>query len=261
MQGNVGEFYKNLKMHFGAPKIPDGVEERVFLENFKEDVGGFQQRVYDLAAKKLRTDPDAKRSFPQNGTILSTCKVVAKELSSEGAPTAEARAAKRDASSPEAIKEADDLLLRDRALARQAAREGWILDLHRFCAENNRLPVGCDADGADEMHDLRKQRERVNADFAEIAEHPGGSICVACATGRGGKLQAGSDMWEARCYDCGKVTRCSAYENYTWTLAGKGFAGGHRLRIGLSRLRRAIELSNTKQEKRIRELIGLYDKN
>lgn len=185
MIGNVGEFYKTLKVHFGAPRLPSSatpdeearadVEERqrlaaerleneqIFLRDFKTDFGGFSERVYTLAAQKLRTDPSAKKSFPVNGAILAACQEVQRELAMDGAKPA-ATADRNPEWSPKRIELANRMMHSD--LGRQAAEEGWIVSLHDFCREQARLPNRFEAEKVRSAALARKaERERRELEF------------------------------------------------------------------------------------------------
>lgn len=139
--GNVKLFYDGLRIHFGEPRIPKDTKLDDFIANFIQDLAGFSDRVYDLAAQKLRTDPDATRSFPINGIILRACREVSQHLAAEVQPPS--RNDKNPEWSKEAYAEANQLICSE--IGRRAAAEGWIIGLWDFCRENRRWPNNFEA--------------------------------------------------------------------------------------------------------------------
>jgi hypothetical protein len=138
--GTASDFFQALTRHFDAPKL-DADATRQFLDDFKQDVGGYSDRVYHLAAAKLRTDEEHKgsRKWPGNGTIKAICREVHAQLAAADVAKPAVKD-KRDAWSGEAQRQADRLLLENPALTRMAIAENWLLGLWDFCRAEGRTP-------------------------------------------------------------------------------------------------------------------------
>lgn len=164
MQGDVQSFYSNLRIHFGEPRIPKDANLEDFIKNFAEDLAGYSDNEYFTAAKKLRTDPHASRSFPTNGVILAACREAKREIAVEAVKP---KPAKVDMWCDAAKEQADKLVCSP--LGRQAARDGWILCLWHFCREHGRLPLSCTQDGEDEIFSVQEIQRKQD----EIKANPG----------------------------------------------------------------------------------------
>lgn len=170
MSSDVGKFYDSLVSQFGNPRMPDGIDENLFLQQFKEDLAGFSEEVYNLAAKKLRTDRNSMRFPRPNGKILAVCEDFRDQLS--GASKARANLAAVAAVPASNRRTAQQLVLDNLELARDAAQEGWIHGLWDFCRVNQRGPFG-DAeiqqckDDASEFKRSRIKTPRPDADKRE----------------------------------------------------------------------------------------------
>lgn len=205
MVGNVGQFYAELVTYFNSPRLPTGVQQEDFMRLFKQDVSGFSDRVYELAAQKLRTRPGAKRFFPPNEVILGECQTVHRALA---AAAVEDRPGKRDAWSPEAQREADGILQKNRMLTDMALDEGWILSLWFFVKEHARLP------SQREIPELIRTSRRT----ATKRAHPVGSICRDCAIQRGARAVPDqiSSYWQAICDFCEFEASCNSPADWNW---------------------------------------------
>jgi hypothetical protein len=140
MTGSVSDFYRALTVHLNPPKLDEEATRR-FLEDFKQDAGGFSGRVYQLAAEKLRTAPapkDNPRKWPGNGTIRAACREAQAQLAAETVKPV--KKSQRDAWSDDAQRQADRILLAHPALTRMAIAEGWLRGLWDFCRQEGREP-------------------------------------------------------------------------------------------------------------------------
>lgn len=138
MSGNVSKFYDSLIAQFGEPSLPDEIDQSLFLQQFKEDLAGFSDEVYNLACKKLRRDREAVRFPKPNGKILGMCEDIRDQLEGKTRTRITAEPAIRASDR----RTAQQLVLDNIGLARDAAREGWIHGLWDFCRVKQRCPVG-----------------------------------------------------------------------------------------------------------------------
>ena len=136
---SVAKFITALRVHFMRPKAEtedDRTVEKEWMRSMMRSLGGYDADVLEKAAADIlanRTD----RRFPLPAECKKACDEVLKwkQLAS---PKLQDQAVPND-KYEWAYKLADDLICGP--LGREAARDGWILSLHDFIRNNQRLPV------------------------------------------------------------------------------------------------------------------------
>lgn len=128
---------------FGEPKIPDGSNREIIYGSYARTLGKFNSEVLRRAAENM-LDHRGHRNFPLPNECKDFCIAAQEELAeASGIPARKETRGEAPEWSERRIKAADRMMNSD--IGRRAAQEGWIIHLHDFCREYERLPVGGEA--------------------------------------------------------------------------------------------------------------------
>lgn len=153
MQNNMREvFLRPILICFDAPDIDDDGKLAEFYETLDNDLSFYSERCLELAAVEIRTTRK-RNTFPTIAECVEACKKVHDQLSMaqyRNSPPKE----KYPEWTPERIAAAERMICTTvaRKMALHAAEHGWILRLHDFCREHDRLPMRHEADKIRRQH-------------------------------------------------------------------------------------------------------------
>lgn len=141
MSDKVLTFLRTIQSQF-SKRHASPADEKIWLDSMVRGLRDYDASVLDRAAQRIimsKTDP----GFPYLAECRKACEEIIKLERAERTPKFDE--AERDkvkyASADWQAKLADDLIMSVRfGLAKRAAQEGWVLSLHDFARENNRLP-------------------------------------------------------------------------------------------------------------------------
>lgn len=142
----IGVFADPMRLIFGDPEVPKGTTVDAFYEALLHDLTTYSNECLKLASDNIRTNRKW-RSFPTIAECVEACKEANDQLLAKHI---------RNAPPPEVypewtktrIEAANRMICGSvaRTMAMHAAEHGWILRLHDFCREKNRLPQRHEAD-------------------------------------------------------------------------------------------------------------------
>ncbi len=139
MSQAISKFVADLALHF-PNRFDSEQSEDEWLKSMFRNLSGYKAEVLDAAAQYL-IDNRTDRRFPLPADCRKACNEASRRLQSER-PTLQTETEPKFGEFSDArIKLADDLVARS-SIAKEAARDGWVLVLHDFCREHGMLPVG-----------------------------------------------------------------------------------------------------------------------
>jgi hypothetical protein len=151
---------KRLLLIYGTPDAPN--PDAWFAEAAKL-LGGYTSTEMD-AAVEIILKTRRQRSWPTIGDCVAACQEAREEAAPKWTPIPE----RFPEWSKERIEKADRLIVS--ALGQKAADEGWILGLHDFCRNKERLPR------QDEVPKIKASSHEFDEYYGIVARGDGGVL-------------------------------------------------------------------------------------
>lgn len=156
------DFFDAMR-YFGDPKIPDGSNAAVITRAYLGQLEPYGSEVLELAAETL-LKTRKHRNFPLPEECRRACVEAQNELA-ERRMAGKPRKKSSDPWSQERIKLADRLMHSD--IGRLSADEGWIVHLHDWCRENQRLPNAYESEKVRRKGlEIKMERDRLSGQSA-----------------------------------------------------------------------------------------------
>ena len=150
------EFFDAMRF-FGEPAIPENTDPSAILGAYLRGLGRYSAEIRQRAADQIMHTRNY-RNFPLLAECMDACRDAQDALAAEAKRGKLASKAQRpDPWSDKRLKQADGMIAGD--LGRLAAQEGWIIELHDFCREEERLPTKIEAEKIHKAF-LRRKAER-----------------------------------------------------------------------------------------------------
>lgn len=127
----ANHFIDRMLSIFHAPVTEN---ERGFVEEMRKALAGWDLSILDMAADRLAK---TAKFFPKPAEVIEVCEAIAAERAPKG-PTPPVNLY----FTADAFRTANRLIRSE--MGREAARDGWIGQLHDFCRQHARLPKGFD---------------------------------------------------------------------------------------------------------------------
>lgn len=153
----ANHFIDRMLSIFHAPVTEN---ERGFVEEMRKALAGWDKPTLDQAADRLAK---TSKFFPKPAEVIEVCEAIAAER-----VVPEVNAASNGPWSSAAYTEANRLI--NSPMGREAAKEGWIGQLHDYCREHRKLP------NASRVADLKREARLFDEAYS------------ACCAGKGGTL-------------------------------------------------------------------------
>lgn len=137
--------------------------ESGFVDEMRKAIKGWDLSTLNEAADRIAK---TAKFFPKPAEVIEVCEIIANERAPKG-------------STPpvnlfftgEAFRTANRLIRSE--MGREAARDGWIGQLHDFCRQKGRLPKGF------EISHLKSEAKLFDASYSEVCAGKGGTLGTA----------------------------------------------------------------------------------
>jgi hypothetical protein len=161
MMSPADSFVARMIDVFAAPQTEN---PKAYVDEMRKAIAGWDQATLDKAADRL---VKTAKFFPRPAEVIEVCEAIA---ASRVVP--DTRPQHGDWTS-DALRTASGLIRSD--MGREAAKDGWITQLHDFCRQKRRLPKGF------EIAKLKTEAKLFDDAYSTCCAGKGGTLTVALA--------------------------------------------------------------------------------